>query len=106
MSARASRTAATRKDDWKPAKNGAAVLTSGARVQDVDLVAGESVVVLGDVKPPLEEGGGPKVRIKLESLPLPNAEGEVWLNLFEDDGQGAQQQPAVSSSGLDDEINF
>lgn len=47
-----------------------------------------------------------KVRIKLESLPLPNAEGEVWLNLFEDDGQGAQQQPAVSSSGLDDEINF
>lgn len=47
-----------------------------------------------------------KMRIKLESLPLPNAEGEVWLNLFEDDGQGAQQQPAVSSSGLDDEINF
>jgi len=49
-----------------------------------------------------------KVRIKLESLPLPNAEGEVWLNLFEDDGQGAQQQfqPAVSSGGLDDEINF
>lgn len=47
-----------------------------------------------------------KVRIKLESLPLPNAEGEVWLNLFEDDGQGSQQQPAVSSSGLDDEINF
>ena len=50
-----------------------------------------------------------KVRIKLESLPLPNAEGEVWLNLFEDDGQGAQQQqsqPAVAPSGLDDEINF
>ena len=47
-----------------------------------------------------------KMRIKLESLPLPNAEGEVWLNLFEDDGQGSQQQPAVSSSGLDDEINF
>lgn len=47
-----------------------------------------------------------KVRIKLESLPLPNAEGEVWLNLFEDDGQGSQQQPAVSSGGLDDEINF
>lgn len=50
-----------------------------------------------------------KVRIKLESLPLPNAEGEVWLNLFEDDGQGAQQQPAqqpMAPSGLDDEINF
>jgi len=50
-----------------------------------------------------------KVRIKLESLPLPNAEGEVWLNLFEDDGQGVQQQPsqpAVAPGGLDDEINF
>ena len=50
-----------------------------------------------------------KVRIKLESLPLPNAEGEVWLNLFEDDGQGSQQQqsqPAFAPGGLDDEINF
>jgi hypothetical protein len=50
-----------------------------------------------------------KVRIKLESLPLPNAEGEVWLNLFEDDGQGAQQQPVqqpMAPGGLDDEINF
>lgn len=30
---------------------------------------------------------GPKgLSIKLESLPLPNKDGEVWLKLFEDDG--------------------
>ena len=50
-----------------------------------------------------------KVRIKLESLPLPNAEGEVWLNLFEDDGQreGVAPHPdAPLRNDLDDEIRF
>jgi hypothetical protein len=65
---------------------------------------------------------GKAVRIKLESLPLPNKDGEIWLTLFEDDGErskgatdgftptgydnasgGASGSPG-SSDGLDDEI--
>ena len=64
---------------------------------------------------------GPKgLSIKLESLPLPNKDGEVWLKLFEDDGsQGAGGngggRPGGGSSGgssnrgredLDDSIPF
>jgi len=30
------------------------------------------------------ENDGKPIRIKLESLPMPNKEGEVWLTLFED----------------------
>lgn len=55
------------------------------------------------------QGEDGKIRVKLESLPLPNAEGEVWLNLFEDDGQreGAAPHPdAPLSGGLDDKIPF
>jgi hypothetical protein len=37
-------------------------------------------------------------------LPLPNKEGEVWLKLFEDDGNRQQQAPAAEK--LDDEIPF
>lgn len=43
------------------------------------------------------------ISIKLESLPLPNAQGEVWLRLFEDDGSRSQQQ---GGKKLDDEIPF
>ena len=50
------------------------------------------------------QGEDGKVRIKLESLPLPNAEGEVWLNLFEDDGQREGAAPAPD--GFDGPINF
>ncbi len=65
---------------------------------------------------------GKAVRIKLESLPLPNKEGEIWLTLFEDDGDrskgaadgftptgydnasgGASSAPGASEE-LDDEI--
>lgn len=45
-----------------------------------------------------------KIRIKLESLPLPNEKGEVWLSLFEDDGsRGVTTQP---SEDFDDDIPF
>ena len=45
------------------------------------------------------------ISVKLESLPLPNAQGEVWLRLFEDDGsRGGQQQAAAPAAGMDDEI--
>jgi hypothetical protein len=38
-------------------------------------------------------------------LPLPNKEGEVWLKLFEDDGNRSQQA-APAAGKLDDEIPF
>ena len=62
--------------------------------------------------------GGPKgLSIKLESLPLPNKDGEVWLKLFEDDGTqnggsgGAARSGGGGSGGrgredLDDSIPF
>jgi hypothetical protein len=28
-----------------------------------------------------------KIRIKLESLPIPNKDGDIWLSLFEDTGR-------------------
>ena len=61
---------------------------------------------------------GPKgLSIKLESLPLPNKDGEVWLKLFEDDGtqnggSGGGSRSGGSGSGgrgredLDDSIPF
>lgn len=64
---------------------------------------------------------GPKgLSIKLESLPLPNKDGEVWLKLFEDDGSqnaggnGGGRSGGGSSGGssnrgredLDDSIPF
>lgn len=45
------------------------------------------------------------ISVKLESLPLPNAQGEVWLRLFEDEGsRGGQQQAAAPKNDMDDEI--
>lgn len=51
------------------------------------------------------------IRIKLNALPLPDENGEVWISLFEDDGSiGGQRQHQVSqqnnSSDMDDAIPF
>ena len=46
-----------------------------------------------------------KIRIKLESLPIPNKDGEIWLRLFEDDGSRSQQNNSGGSS-MDDAIPF
>ena len=48
------------------------------------------------------------ISIKLEGLPLPNKEGEVWLKLFEDDGARQQKDaPAPApADGIEDEIPF
>jgi len=36
-----------------------------------------------------------KVRVKLESIPIPDEKGEIWLSLFEDNGdQGARSSKA------------
>ena len=42
-----------------------------------------------------KEDGKPP-RIKLEALPIPNKDGEIWLSLFEDDrpAQNDQNQAA------------
>lgn len=46
---------------------------------------------------------GPKgLSIKLESLPLPNKDGEVWLKLFEDDGSQGNQGGGRSGGGRED----
>ena len=45
------------------------------------------------------------ISIKLEGLPLPNKEGEVWLKLFEDDGNRSQQAGSAAAP-LDDSIPF
>ena len=56
-----------------------------------------------------------KIRLKLEVLPLPNGEGDVWLSLFEDDGQRQEeakptgfdapnQYQAAKSGDLNDDI--
>ena len=52
-------------------------------------------------------------RIKLNALPLPDENGEVWISLFEDDGSGPGQKPQQSSqqnsggsSDMDDAIPF
>ena len=40
-----------------------------------------------------------KVRVKLESIPIPDEKGEIWLSLFEDNGERSQQgsQPSRSA---------
>ena len=50
-------------------------------------------------------------RIKLNALPLPDENGEVWISLFEDDGSGPGQKQQQSSQqnnsgGMNDEIPF
>ena len=58
-----------------------------------------------------------RIRIKLESLPIPNKDGEIWLSLFEDTGRenftrGDAENPAILSdqfkadSAINDVIPF
>jgi hypothetical protein len=44
------------------------------------------------------------ISIKLESLPLPNKDGEIWLRLFEDDGSRSQKSSSRDLGG--DDIPF
>ena len=51
--------------------------------------------------------GDKGISIKLESLPLPNEKGEVWLRLFVDDGKGSQRgsQQGSQVGGPSDDLN-
>ena len=41
------------------------------------------------------ENDSGKIRVKLESIPIPDEKGEIWLSLFEDNGeQGARSSKA------------
>lgn len=40
-----------------------------------------------------------KLRIKLEVLPLPNKEGDIWLSMFEDTGDRDGFTPSGMDSG-------
>ena len=44
-------------------------------------------------------------RIKLNSLPLQDENGEVWINLFEEEQSSDEKKPD-DGSDLDDEIPF
>ena len=46
------------------------------------------------------------ISIKLEGLPLPNKDGEVWLKLFEDDGSRSQQSSRADTDLGGDSIPF
>ena len=46
------------------------------------------------------------ISIKLEGLPRPNKEGEVWLKLFEDDGSRSQQSSRADTDLGGDSIPF
>ena len=46
------------------------------------------------------------ISIKLEGLPLPNKDGEVWLKLFEDDGSRSQQSSRADTDLGRDSIPF
>ena len=54
------------------------------------------------------------MRIKLNALPLADANGEVWINVFADDGEkrpgggnnNGQSSQQRSTSGFDDSIPF
>ena len=54
------------------------------------------------------------MRIKLNALPLADANGEVWINVFADDGEkrfggggdNRQASQQRSTGGLDDSIPF
>ena len=46
-------------------------------------------------------------RIKLNALPIPDENGEVWISLFEEDGSGVKGGDSsnnTNKSGMDDEI--
>ena len=45
------------------------------------------------------DSGG--TRVKLNALPLPDENGEIWLNLFEDEPKSGVQQVQVSSQPED-----
>ena len=48
-------------------------------------------------------------RIKLNALPIPDENGEVWISLFEDDGSGVKggdNSNNTNKSDMDDEIPF
>ena len=49
-----------------------------------------------------------KVRIKLESLPVPNRDGEIWLSLFEEQPRDQQGQSGMAQPKQDfnDDIPF
>ena len=45
------------------------------------------------------------MRVKLNALPLPDENGEIWLNLFEDEPKSGGQQ-VRGSSQTEDAIPF
>ena len=48
-----------------------------------------------------------KVRVKLESIPIPDEKGEIWLSLFEDTGNQQSAKPTQpQDDGLDGDIPF
>jgi len=49
---------------------------------------------------------GKPVRIKLDCLPIPNKDGDIWLTLFEADGRDNNSGDFDKVEGMDDSIPF
>ena len=54
---------------------------------------------------PFENDQG-KVRVKLESIPIPDEKGEIWLSLFEDNGDRSSKAQQASDDDFGDDIPF
>ena len=51
----------------------------------------------------VDEGGSvDKARMKLELLPIPDNEGNIWLNFFEADNNQGQSNEGFKPSGYDE----
>tara|TARA_R110001632_G_scaffold173850_1_gene293287 strand:- start:2471 stop:2728 length:258 start_codon:yes stop_codon:yes gene_type:complete len=52
------------------------------------------------------EKDGKITSVKLEALPIPNKDGEIWLNIFEQKPREVNGMPVNNSNPSDDEVPF
>lgn len=52
------------------------------------------------------ENDSGKIRVKLESIPIPDEKGEIWLSLFEDNGDRSSKAQQASDDDFGDDIPF
>jgi hypothetical protein len=50
------------------------------------------------------ENDSGKIRVKLESIPIPDEKGEIWLSLFEDNGEQSARSSKPAQQASDDDF--
>lgn len=50
------------------------------------------------------ENDSGKIRVKLESIPIPDEKGEIWLSLFEDNGEQNAKSARSTQQAPDDDF--